>query len=401
MKSLIFSSILFQPQIDIEDLINLFFSLNNPILYSLFATIIIFAITFYFYRYSLFPAKKRFSETKEYLENRNIKLMALFTELDPDPVIRIDMNGTILQTNESAQKLFKNLIQENTNINNLLPCISLNYREYILKNKDATFTEKVGEKYFSILLRGNSYLEFAQIYFRDITSIKKAEDELHKSQKELQNLSSHLQNLIEEDRSKVAQELHDGVGQNISFIRMNLLSLLEKYPETDKSELILKNIQYLEESIEELKEISYRLKPRLLSEMGLEAALKYIVEQKSNEFGLKGSLNIIGFDGAVEPKLETNLFRIIQELINNIIKHSKASQFNVQLMEKNDIIRLIVSDNGIGFNYNRIEKNSFGLVNIRERINNYNGRFKIDSSLNEGTIAVVEIQGSHQWVNQK
>jgi len=401
MKFLIFSSILFQPQIDIEDLINLFFSLSNPILYSFFAAIIIFAITFYFYRYSLFPAKKRFSETKEYLENRNIKLMALFTELDPDPLIRIDINGAILQTNESAQKLFKNLIRENPTINNLLPCISLNYKEYIQENKDAAFTAQIGEKYYSILLRGNSYLEFAQIYFRDITSIKIAEAELHKSKKELQNLSSHLQNLIEENRNKVAQELHDGVGQNLSFIRMNLLSFLEKYPETDKSEFILRNVQYLEESIEELNEISYRLKPRLLNEMGLEAALKYIVNQKSNEFGLQGSLNIIGFDGFVEPKLETNLFRIIQELINNIIKHSKASQFNVQLIEKNDIIRLIVSDNGIGFNYKQVDENSFGLVNIRERLNKYNGRFKIDSSPNEGTIAVVEIQGSHQWVNQK
>ena len=106
---------------------------------------------------------------------------------------------------------------------------------------------------------------------------------------------------------------------------------------------------------------------------------------------LRGSLNIFGIEERLNPRLEIALFRIVQEAINNIIKHSQAMEFSVQLVKRGNDLKMFIYDDGIGFNSNNSGINGFGLINIKERVESFKGVFKIDSTENNGTLLVIEI----------
>jgi len=321
--------------------------------------------------------------------------MSLFAQLDPDPLIRINNAGTILVSNYALKDIFNDENFLGRNINEFLPDLNLplgdNFTSTTMK-----FVKKINDKYFLILYRSNAELNIGHLYFRDITEQKEAEEKLYSYQKQLKKFSEELQNKIEEERNQISKTLHDSIGQSLSLLRIKLNSCKEDAVEPMQKKEYEEFISTIEEIITELKSISHSLKPRALESMGLKMAITHLINDISEGTGIIGELNFADEDLRYDEKLEINLFRIVQESLNNILKYAQATKFGVQLINSKNSIRLIISDNGKGFNPEEVLKNSglnggMGLLNIKERVESFGGNLKIDSNENDGTILIIEI----------
>jgi len=378
-----------------DDYLRLLFNWGNPIYYSLFLTITITIIIFFFFRYIILPLRKKYILEKKELELKNVKLMALFAELDPNPLIRIGPDGTVIHLNDAAKNLKKDIPILGEKINKIISSINFSLEECIKKEQSVVLTETINNKFYSIIFKGIFSLNIAQIYFDDLTVRKRFEEELETSKAHLRELSEHLRNTLEDERQRIARELHDGVGQNLHLIRLKLKTIEESrgngFLETDYDVLF----NSIESSINELKEIIYNLKPKNLDEVGLGPSLRILTKRISEETGIKGTVDIYGSEERLNKKLELTLYRLTQEALSNIVKHSQAKEFNIQIMNNKDIIKLMISDDGVGFDpahtNNKLNSSGFGLLNMQERIGIYNGKLKIDSSEGNGTIIITEI----------
>lgn len=372
-----------------QEYLRLLFDLENPIYFSIFLTFTLFILLIFVYKYIVSPLRKKHLLEKKELELKNIQLMALFAELDPNPLIRVDKNGLIIHSNDAAKFLINRNQAEGNKILTVLPSINFQVKTAIQKDQSIVFNEVINNKFYSIHFKGISYLNIAQIYFSDLTERKKFEEELQLSKAQLRELSGHLRDTLEDERQRIARELHDSIGQNLHLIRMKLQN--NGIAEKDRDTLLTS----IEVSINELKEIIFNLKPKILEDMGIGVALKTLVKKISEETGISGSADISGNEVRLDEKLELTLYRLTQETLSNIVKHSMAKEFNIQLIYKIDFVSLLISDDGIGFDFNNTgNKNytsGFGLLNMQERIKTYNGKLKIDSAPGSGTVTIIEI----------
>jgi len=379
----------------LDKLLNYFFHIENPVLAAVLFVAFVLSFIVIVFKYLVFPLANKFEKEKELIELRSAKLMSLFAQLDPDPLIRINNAGTILVSNYALKDIFNDENFLGRNINEFLPDLNLplgdNFTSTTMK-----FVKKINDKYFLILYRSNAELNIGHLYFRDITEQKEAEEKLYSYQKQLKKFSEELQNKIEEERNQISKTLHDSIGQSLSLLRIKLNSCKDDSVEPKQKKEYEEFISTIEEIIKELKSISHSLKPRALESMGLKMAITHLINDISEGTGIIGELNFADEDLRYDEKLEINLFRIVQESLNNILKYAQATKFGVQLINSKNSIRLIISDNGKGFNPEEVLKNSglnggMGLLNIKERVESFGGNLKIDSNENDGTILIIEI----------
>ena len=197
-----------------------------------------------------------------------------------------------------------------------------------------------------------------------------------------------------QERQRIGRELHDGLGQILSVARLNLSVLHQRkhLSEARKEEVFDATFKSIDEAFNELRNISHNLAPTLLSEKGLIEALKNLSDliNKTNQFTMQ--VESFGFTTELDSLTEHTLYRAIQELLNNAIKHAKASLFTVQLIKSEKEVTLMVEDNGNGFNVNdNGTKNGGGISNIKSRVENLNGSMYVDSLINRGTIVSILI----------
>ena len=370
---------------ELDQYINLLGNLNDPVYYVIIFAVILFIFIYIIFKNVIFPLqKKHYIETHE-LELKNVRLMALFAELDPDPVIRTNIIGKIIYTNDSAKGLINEGNLKGKFINELIPQIDIPVIDYINSNGSKSFLYRTNSKEYLIVFRGISSLKIAQLYFHDIT--EKVENE-----KKLKDLSENLQNKIEQERQRIARELHDGIGQDLLLLKMDLSNEYKGMIQNTADPEKLKNsIDSLQKTITELNIILFNLTPAALKEMGLGPSIAAMVNKISAAGFIKGSLNIVGLNKRLDDKLEITIYRIIQEALNNIIKYSKAKEFSIQFIIKNNRIKILIADNGTGIPADGKGHIGFGLINIRERVEYFNGIFRIDSSEENGTLLVIDI----------
>jgi len=370
---------------ELKQYVDLLFNINDPIFYSIIFAVLIFILLYLIFKNIIYPLQKKFVNEKNELELKNARLMALFAELDPDPVLRINKAGEIIYINKSAGMLLNDEKLEGKNIKSIIPSIDFSIENFIAKDRKKTIYFNNNSKNYTIQFKGISSLEIAQLYFHDIT--EKIEYE-----KKLKDLSAILQNNIEEDRQRIARELHDDIGQNLLILKMNLINKYGNIIKAAGQEAsFYESMDFFQNILSELKIILYDLKPPMLEEMGLSQALLSLVNKVSEEGSIKGSLNTFGFNERLNPKMEITLYRIAQEALNNIIKHSRAKEFSINLIKKDGLIKMIINDDGIGFNIPDKDKHGYGLLNISERVESFNGVFKMDTSDNNGTMLVIEL----------
>lgn len=369
----------------------------NSIYITIFISVLFLILILILTTYLLTSTRHKFHKGKKDLQFNSARMMALFAELDPDPVIRITSNGDIIETNDVTHQVFKTKNLKGRNIKDFLPFIDIDVKELLESDRTKIYTKEINNRYYSILFRYEFSLGIAQIYFRDITEQKISEDKLIESNTKLRDLSDHLQDLIEEERHRIARGLHDGIGQSLSLLRLKFLKMIENESVALKDINQTAILNSFELIIAELKDISYKLKPKTLEEMGLGIAIKLLVNQVSLDSGIKGEANIFGEEIRLDSKVEIALYRIVQEATNNILKYSNATNFSVQLLITNRIVRLIISDNGKGFNSEQILSGNgivqgMGFRNIKERVEHLQGLLKIESSTGNGVMIVIEIQ---------
>jgi signal transduction histidine kinase len=199
-------------------------------------------------------------------------------------------------------------------------------------------------------------------------------------------------NAQEEERQRIAKDLHDGVGQQISAIKMfqeNLSNRVkEKQPEL--GEMLDRINKLIGETGKEVRNISHHMMPKTLTDMGLVAALEDLLENTFASSEIQYTFDKFGIEERLPFQVELVLFRIAQELFNNIIKHSGANKVDVQVMKMDQHCVLIVQDNGRGFKSDS-KSDGIGLMNINNRLNTINGDFDINSESDGGTTATIRI----------
>jgi two-component system NarL family sensor kinase len=197
----------------------------------------------------------------------------------------------------------------------------------------------------------------------------------------------------EAERQRIAKDLHDGIGQMLSAVKLNLSSIqLDFEKTTTKNTQIANAISLIDDSVKEVRTISHNMMPNLLLKKGLANAVREFID-KIDGTGLKIELEISGLQNRLNQDLEIVLYRVIQELINNIIKHAKASQVSIQILKYDDEISIMIQDNGAGFNFSAVlqKEAGIGLKNIITRIEYFKGQINFDSTINKGTTVIIEI----------
>ena len=179
-------------------------------------------------------------------------------------------------------------------------------------------------------------------------------------------------------------ELHDNIFQNLYLIKLKIGNSLNDGSDYKKNICEIDTV--LDDTLSELRGIVFDLRPKIIEDLGLFNAVQVLVENVSNAKKIKGKTDFFGEIQKFDLDTDTYIFRIIQESLNNIIKHSEAAEFSIQFIYSENYLMILVSDNGHGFDTNAINQaKTYGLMNISERVKALSGSMSLDSSPN-GTI---------------
>jgi PAS domain S-box-containing protein len=233
----------------------------------------------------------------------------------------------------------------------------------------------------------------------DISKRRRAEEALRKSDKELRILSNQLLSAEEKERKRIARELHDGIGQALSAIKFSVENaLLEKRHATDSIDpgSLESVIPLTQKTIEEVRRIIKDLRPSILDDLGIVATIGWFCREFQNVYtGVRIETAIEIEENEVPPHLKTTIYRIMQEALNNVAKHSRANSVQLQLKKTESHLNLIVHDNGQGFDVDKAialetSRRGFGLASMRERAELSGAAFEIDSAVGQGTAISVK-----------
>ncbi len=221
----------------------------------------------------------------------------------------------------------------------------------------------------------------------NITQSKHEKFELEQSRERLAELSAHLNTVKEEERSRIAREIHDDLGGNLTVIKMGLASLIKHLP--DDQQALIEKSQDLKAVVDQTFETAHRisgdLRPNIL-ELGIVAALGWQAKEFEKQMNIPCSFVTNQQEAKGTTEQETTLFRICQEAMSNIAKYAKATRVDVALLFGKDDIKMYITDDGIGINSGDIMKpNSFGLRGMEERVAALQGRFSIEKAPEKGT----------------
>ena len=226
----------------------------------------------------------------------------------------------------------------------------------------------------------------------DITNLKLAENRLAESYRELQRLSLHLENVRAEERAMIARNLHDEMGATLAALKMRIAWLASRLPATEP--LLLDEADHISElitaGIKTMRRVVSDLRPNLLDDVGLAAAVKDYVKRFRHDSGIECKLVLPQADVTLDENQSVTVFRIIQEALSNVSKHAQASRVDIRLFQRDDSLSLEIKDNGIGFDPDR-RGQTFGLLGIKERAMMVGGTAMVSSAPGEGTVVTVTI----------
>jgi signal transduction histidine kinase len=218
---------------------------------------------------------------------------------------------------------------------------------------------------------------------------------IQKHREELKSLTARLFHSQETERKRIARELHDEAGQALTGINFTLETIEKKLSSnsTDIEDMIPAVKQQINRTYEEMRRISYRLHPAMLSDLGLEPALDAYLAYISKHRGPKIKFRMVGFEKRLDPELETVLYRLSQETLNNTLKHAKATNFHLSIIKSYPNIIFLAEDDGIGFDASTMNKHchTLGFLSMRERASMLGGSFSLRTSPGNGTRVRIEI----------
>jgi len=323
--------------------------------------------------------------------------------------IFISEKGVCLEQNPAAEKMFGYTLSEAIGrkgiewiapedremvMNNMLSGYEEPYEATALRKDGSTFPAEIQGKMMHY--KGRSVRVTA---LNDITRRKQAEEALLNSEKRLHYLSSQLITAQEKERRRISLELHDEMGQLLTAISINIKSIEKELP-LDLTPLIKERIaetySLADHASEQIRELSHYLRPSMLDDLGLVPTLRWYLDVYRKRTKLDVKYELINFEERPSPEVETVVYRVVQEALNNIVKHAQAGSVLVRLERKDKEAAVFIKDNGRGFDVNEFLapddlKGGIGLLGMQERVSILGGKFSIQSSKGHGTRISVEI----------
>jgi PAS domain S-box-containing protein len=236
----------------------------------------------------------------------------------------------------------------------------------------------------------------------DVTTTRRAEEALLRSEAELRLLSSRLLDLQDSERRRIARELHDGTAQNLFALNIALSRMLQQESTRESRDALQECLGLCEQSREEIRTLSYVLHPPMLDEAGLVSALKWYVEGFSARSGIKVDLTAEAAVGRLPIDIETDLFRVVQECLSNIHRHSGSTTAAVQIDRNAERVLLQIRDWGHGMPAEvasgpALASPGVGIPGMHERLEQHQGKLEIKSN-NKGTTvtATVPLSALHR-----
>jgi len=195
----------------------------------------------------------------------------------------------------------------------------------------------------------------------------------------------------EEERRRIARELHDGVGQKLAGLKLNCSGIISD-GKTEPTTSALKNLSDLiDETANEVRGISHQMLPKELEQFGLIAAIEGLMENSFRNTSIHVYFEHFGVNNRLSYLIELAIYRILQELISNILKHASATEVKTELLKRRDSVVLIVEDNGIGSDLSQKKDHGIGLMNIESRVESLDGILTYETEPGKGTVVIVSI----------
>lgn len=297
----------------------------------------------------------------------------------------IDRSTKMLHVNKSMFEKFGLDLRAALDAKGVYQC------EFQMRRKDGNIVHT--EHTVSEILDDSGKRTGAVSFIRDISERKEVEKELLAYQDRLRSLSSELSLTEERERRKFAEDLHDSVAQLLVLAKFNLEEMQAKSPSGSWKTKIEEVFQYLDEALKRTRLMMYELSPPKLYALGLKAGLGGLAERMGRTHNLQVDFSADEVRaGTLNEDTSVLLYRSVQELLMNIVKHAGVSRAKLSLFKKDDAIRVEVKDEGIGCDlpsitkYSKVEKGGgFGLLSIKERLRHMGGRFEISSRPGKGT----------------
>ena len=229
---------------------------------------------------------------------------------------------------------------------------------------------------------------------REISNHKATENALQRSEKQLRGLSRQLITSQEEERRLIAMELHDGIGQTLSAIKFKVETVLEEMKRNDSYECLqlqLPVVSMVQGAVEEVRRICKNLRPPILDDLGIVATISWFCREFMNIYEtIRVEKEIFLKEEAVPDDFKISIFRVLQEALNNVAKHSEADLVRVVLKKDDEWIMLLIEDNGFGFDVGAVlglkdPATGMGLAGMKERTTLSRGSFEVESAPGKGT----------------
>lgn len=340
--------------------------------------------------------------------------LSYHVENTPLAVIEWDRNLNITRWSEQAEKIFGWKASEVLGMNRYDPDLQIVYKEdegkvakvdhelmeglvdrNVSLNRNYTKDGKViyCEWYNSVLRDEHGKVITVLSLTHDVTERMEAEEKLNESYRQIRSLSEHLQKIREEERTRIAREIHDELGQHLTVMKMDVSWLNKKIGDSNDAvkQKLQDLMQLLNATVLSVRRISHELRPNLL-DLGLPVAIESHLKEFEKRSGIKTSFEQPEEEPQLPDSIKAGLFRIFQESITNVARHSSASYVRVDLIKKDDHLLLSIKDNGKGFEIEKVSAmKTLGILGIRERSEMMGGACEIQSSPDKGTLVKIII----------
>jgi PAS domain S-box-containing protein len=229
---------------------------------------------------------------------------------------------------------------------------------------------------------------------QDVTERKRTEEKLNESYEQIRSLSEHLRSIREEERKYIAREIHDELGQYLTVLKMDVGVLNKKLNHTD--DFVQRKLNGLSDNIDNavhtVRRIASELRPTVLDELGLAAAIAWHLEEFEKRSGIKTHFTEPEKELDLPEPVKTNLFRIFQESMTNVARHANATDVTIDLTPSKGHLTLSIADNGIGLATEVLsQKKTMGILGMKERTAIIGGTYEIQSAPGKGTLITVKV----------
>jgi PAS domain S-box-containing protein len=331
-----------------------------------------------------------------------------------DAIVTIDERGLIERFNPAAERLFGYAASEvaGKNVSVLMPepyrhrhdGYIAHYRDTGEKKIIGKGREVVGQRKDGTVFPMD--LAVAEMHFghrrmftgivRDITRSKRAEEALVQSQAELRQLSAHQERLKEEERKRIAQEIHDELGGLLTGIKAYVSVSVDRAVRAGEQPdpLLVDATKLADTAIKTVRKVISDLRPSVLDHLGVWAAIEWYMEQIAERSGLICSASIEPgvLDMAIDQERSTMLFRVVQETLTNVVRHAQATHVSIEAKREEAAVIVTMTDNGKGIDTDRLlNRDSWGILGMYERTRHYGGELRITGTPNSGTVVVLKL----------